>query len=180
VAWVKAQLAIEYARLHKTNYTSFFWLDGKAEESLIQSILLVAARLPGYKMPAAGETTGLEESRKRAHEVLKWFSLERNSRWLLIYDNIDKTSYEEDPPEHSDMSNYNITSYFPHGDTGAIIITTRLKRLESLGSAVHLRQLDILDGLLILEKHAGTGQNLKQTLVVHPTETSDIDTWDPG
>jgi MinD superfamily P-loop ATPase len=31
----KTQLAIEYARLHKALYTSFFWLDGKTEESLI-------------------------------------------------------------------------------------------------------------------------------------------------
>jgi hypothetical protein len=31
----KTQLGIEYARLHKALYTSFFWLDGKTEESLI-------------------------------------------------------------------------------------------------------------------------------------------------
>lgn len=42
----KTQLAIEYARLHKASYTSFFWLDGKTEESLIQSLLLITSRLP--------------------------------------------------------------------------------------------------------------------------------------
>jgi hypothetical protein len=39
---------------------------------------------------------GLEESRKAAQEVLQWFALEDNTQWLLIFDNIDRTSYEEE------------------------------------------------------------------------------------
>jgi hypothetical protein len=42
----KTQLAIEYARLHKAAYSSFGWLDGKTEESLIQSFLAIMPRLP--------------------------------------------------------------------------------------------------------------------------------------
>ena len=32
----KAQLAIEYARVHKAVYTSVFWIDGMTEDSLLQ------------------------------------------------------------------------------------------------------------------------------------------------
>ena len=42
----KSQLAIEYAKIHKGSYTSFFWLDEKTKESLIHSLLALSSRLP--------------------------------------------------------------------------------------------------------------------------------------
>ena len=178
----KTQLAIKYARLQKASYTSFFWLDGKTEESLIQSLLLIASRLPKGQIADvdAPEVKGLEESKQRAQEVLRWFALKENTQWLLVYDNIDRSSYEEETSDqNTESSTYDITQYFPRGDTGSIIITTRLQRLVSLGSQVHLLKLDILDGLLILEKYAG--RSLKRT-GSHTTSTdnSEINEWDPG
>jgi len=179
----KTQLAIEYARLHKGSYTSFFWLDGKTEESLVQSLLMLSSHLPKGQIADVDtrDIQGLEESRKRAREILGWFALKGNTQWLLVYDNIDKTSYEEETSDEDTEfdSTYDITKYFPRGDTGSIIITTRLQRLVSLGSQVYLRKLDIHDGLLILEKHVG--RSLKQT-GSHTTSTnnSEIDGWDPG
>lgn len=94
----KTQLAIEYARLRKALYTSFFWLDGKTEDSLIESLLAIASRLPKDQIPGVDiqKTKGLEESRKAVQATLRWFTLEGNTQWLLIFDNIDKTSYEEE------------------------------------------------------------------------------------
>jgi hypothetical protein len=62
----------------------------------------------------AGEIKGLDESRKRAQEVLRWFALKGNKQWLLVYDNIDKTSYEEETSERNteSSSTYDITRYF--------------------------------------------------------------------
>ena len=178
----KTQLAIEYARLNKALYTSFFWLDGKTEESLIQSLLLIASRLRKSQIPDmdSHKMRGLDESRKAAQEVLQWFTLEDNTQWLLVFDNIDKTSYEEEESDqHTGFASYDITQYFPRSDAGSIIITTRLRRLVSLGSAVHLRKLNVLDGLLILEQHArrklrrsGSHEILKNL--------SEIEEWDPG
>jgi hypothetical protein len=179
----KTQLAIEYARLHKSIYTSFFWLDGKTEESLIRSLLQIASRLPKSQIPDIDtqEIKGLEESRQRAQEVLQWFALEGNTKWLLIFDNIDRTSYEEEASdqETGSSSSYDITQYFPRGDMGSIIVTTRLQRLASLGSHVHLRKLGVLDSVLILEKHAR--RSLKRS-GGHTTLTdqSEIEEWDPG
>lgn len=173
----KTQLAIAYARLHKAEYTSFFWLDGKTEESLIQSLLTVASRVPRGQIPGmeAQKKTGLEESRKAAQEVLKWFALEDNKQWLLVFDNIDKTSYEEESAQHT----YDITQYFPRDDNGSIIITTRLPRLVSLGKAVHLRKLNVLDSLQILEEHTGLKLNRRDNQTAS-TEVSGIEEWDAG
>jgi hypothetical protein len=179
----KTQLAIEYARLYKTCYTSFFWLDGKTEESLLQSLLRIASRLPKGQIANMDikQIKGLKKSRKKAQEILQWFALQGNTQWLLIYDNIDKTSYEEETLDQDTKpsSTYDITQYFPGGDTGSIIITTRLQRLRSLGTQVHLHQLDILDSLLILERHAG--QSLKRTKdCTASTNNYEIDDWAPG
>ena len=124
----KTQLAIEYAILHKHTYTSFFWLDGKTEESLVQSLLSIASRLPKGQIPNINiqEIKGIEDSKERAQEVLQWFALEENSKWLLVFDNIDRTSYEASPNDADSLSSYDITQYFPGGDLGALVITTCL------------------------------------------------------
>ncbi len=177
----KTQLAIEYARLHKALYTSFFWLDGKTEESLIQSLLAIASRLPKDQIPGVDtqKAKGLEESRKAALDILHWFALEGNTQWLLIFDNIDKTSYEEESDQHTKSSSYDITHYFPRGDTGSIIVTTRLQRLVSLGSPVPLQKLSVLNGLLILENHMR--RSLRRSGRQATSEDmSEIEDWDPG
>ena len=179
----KTQLAIEYARIHKKAYTSFFWLDGKTEESLIKSLLSVVSRLPNGKIANINlrQMKGLEESRKMAQKVLDWFAIRDNTQWLLVYDNIDRTSYEADEPHKSadSSTSYDITSYFPKGDSGSIIITTRLQRLVSLGSGLHLEKLSDVDGLLILEKHAG--QTFRTVCeVASLADSTDISLWDPG
>ncbi len=177
----KTQLAIEYARLHKDLYTSFFWIDGKTEESLLQSLLAIALRLPKSQIldMDTQKVQGLEESRKAARGILKWFTLKSNTQWLLVFDNIDNTSYGEESDQHTKTSSYNITQYFPEGDTGSIIVTTRLPRLVSLGTSVHLRQLSLLDSLLILENH--TRRSLRHGgRQATSKDTSNIDDWDQG
>lgn len=177
----KTQLAIEYARLHKDAYTSFFWIDGKTEESLIQSLLRIALRLPNSRVSCTDmqKIRGLEESRKEAQEVLEWFALKGNTQWLLIFDNIDETSYEEESDQHTITSTYNITHYFPRGDTGSIIITTRLQRLVSLGSLISLQALNKIDGLLILEHHVRRILRLGNPQATSK-DISPIEDWDPG
>jgi hypothetical protein len=123
---------------------------------------------------------GLEESRKAAQEVLKWFAIQDNTQWLLVFDNIDKTFFEEEASyQNTEDSSYDITQYFPRGDTGSIIITTRLPRLISLGSAVPLRHLNVLDALLILEQHVGRSLRRSDSRAALKDQ-SEIEEWDPG
>ncbi|KAI9855038.1 MAG: hypothetical protein M1813_000582 [Trichoglossum hirsutum] len=175
----KTQLAIEYARLHKYEYTSVFWLDGKTEESLIQSLLSIAPRLPkGQTLNLdIREIKGIEESREKAQEVLKWFTFEGNSEWLLIFDNIDKTSYEAPDNDVDSLSSYDITQYFPRGDVGVIIITSRLQRLITLGDSIYLDRIDTKNGILILEKNAGKSMRRSGNTVAGREDT-EIGTFD--
>lgn len=179
----KTQLAIEYARSHKALYTSFFWLDGKTEESLIQSLLRIASRLPKGQIPDIDSLNmgGLTESKKAAQEILQWFALKDNTQWLLIFDNIDKTSYgEEESDRHTGSESYDITQYFPRSDTGSIIITSRLLCLVSLGSDVHLQKLETTDGLLILEKHVGRDLKRRDSHAISKDLSEIEKKWDPG
>jgi len=152
----KTQLAIEYSRRHQGSYTSTFWLDGKTEESLLQSILSLASRLPREHIPdfEPTETKGVEETKRSAKALLKWFSLEGNDNWLLIYDNIDETSYGARGDDTRSLASYNIRHYLPPGDCGAFIITTRLGRLVDLGldTSIKLRNLSTEEGLALLQK----------------------------
>ncbi len=177
----KTRLVIEYARLHKGLYTSFFWLDGETEESLIQSILNIAPRLPKDQRPRMDveKTKGLEESGEAAQEVLCWFARKENTRWLLIFDNVDKTSYEEGSDQHTESSSYDITHYFPRGDSGSIIVTTRLQRLESLGTPVALRKLGVLDGLSILQHHVRRSLKRSDCQATSEDMSGNLE-WDPG
>lgn len=97
----------------------------------------------------------------------------------MVFDNIDKTSYNEESDQYTELSSYNITQYLPGGDAGSIIITTRLQRLVSLGGPVPLRKLSILDGLLVLENYTRRSlrhSSRKTTL----GDMSEIEDWDPG
>ncbi|KAL2009432.1 hypothetical protein VTN00DRAFT_5239 [Thermoascus crustaceus] len=52
----------------------------------------------------------------------QWLARNKNSKWLLIFDNIDQYLATDDP----DGESYDITEFFPSADHGSIIITTRL------------------------------------------------------
>jgi hypothetical protein len=85
---------------------------------------------------------------KRARKVLEWFAIEGNSKWLLIFDNIDK----DDTSGVEDQEAYNVESFFPGADQGSIIITTRLKHLEELGESLRLGVLSQEEALEVLAK----------------------------
>jgi ATP/maltotriose-dependent transcriptional regulator MalT len=81
----KTQLAIHFARDHKDDFTAIFWLSGKDRGTLLQSLSSVLPRLPGQHQNF--EAISEEEVEQRAKQVLKW---QGNSRWLMIFDNIDQ------------------------------------------------------------------------------------------
>jgi hypothetical protein len=53
-----------------------------------------------------------------ARQVLEWFSLNGNDRWLLIFDNVDRAPDDE--------RGVDIMAYFPPRDQGSILVTSRL------------------------------------------------------
>jgi hypothetical protein len=137
----KTQLAVQFARSNHTEFSAVLWLDGASEGSLKHSIALLTSRIPQGQISDAcrAYTTGdggdIEAAIK---EVMGWLSEPDNSRWLLIFDNVDR----EHKGPNVDSEAYDVTSYFPEADHGAILITTRIANLGQLGAARKVDEVD--------------------------------------
>ncbi|KAI9887902.1 MAG: hypothetical protein M1823_000290 [Watsoniomyces obsoletus] len=92
----KTQLCVRYAQVNRERYWAVFWIDASTIDSIERGFTEMASRLQAQK------------DRKSVKRTLSNSTLP----WLLIFDNAD------DP----DLS---LTPYFPAGDRGNIIITSR-------------------------------------------------------
>ncbi|KAL4786140.1 hypothetical protein BJX76DRAFT_346425 [Aspergillus varians] len=130
----KSQLAIRFARIHKDDFSGIFWLNGKDWGALTQSLASAYLNVPEGK-----DTKGIideEEVKRRAQSMMKWLATAGNSRWLLIFDNVDQYS----PKDSVNLAGgrHDICDFFPAADHGSIIITTRLLQLVELEDAIRL------------------------------------------
>ncbi|KAJ9137084.1 hypothetical protein NKR23_g9430 [Pleurostoma richardsiae] len=127
----KTQLAVEFARKHRSTYSCIFFIDGASREALLRSFLVIYQRIIQEDKPrddnAQNSIAYLAEVVK---EVLGWFDSPGNDDWLLIFDNVDRAP--------SDHDGFEIQSYFPSRDSGSILVTTRLPSLPISG---HRRRL---------------------------------------
>ncbi|KAF4237799.1 hypothetical protein CNMCM8980_002355 [Aspergillus fumigatiaffinis] len=140
----KTQLAIRFARDHKDDFTAILWLSGKNRGALVQSLSSAFCRLPGQSQNA--DATTAEEVEHQAKNVLHWLELKGNSRWLLIFDNIDQYSPSVSPV----CDAYDIARFFPAADHGSILITSRLLKTTELGKPFLIQRLDANDAIQLL------------------------------
>lgn len=87
-----------------------------------------------------------EEIEQQARHILRWLALEGNSRWLIIFDNIDQYS----PVNSVTGDAYDIAEFFPTADHGSILVTSRLQGLTELGKPFQLNKLDSNDTIQLL------------------------------
>ncbi|KAF3398126.1 Nephrocystin-3 [Penicillium rolfsii] len=159
----KTQLAIRFARDHKHDFTAIFWLRGKDRGTLLQSLSSILPRLP--EQSYTDEAMNDEEVKQRARQVLKWLAVEGNSRWLIIFDNIDQYFPFKGPIGDA----YDIADFFPGADHGSIIITTRLQGLTELGQSFPLYKLDPEDAIpLLLQSSRISRKNIAKEIESHP------------
>lgn len=149
----KTQLAVTFVKEHRDTYSAILWLNGKNEDTLKQSFAGIAKRLHNeYPSSTLLRTTTKEKNLDRVVAVIKeWLSLRENTRWMLVFDNIDnpKLSGIEDPQA------YDIRLYFPEAHQGSILITTRSSRLK-IGKVVSVKKLlDIQESIAILVSTSG-------------------------
>ncbi|KAI9760767.1 MAG: hypothetical protein M1840_002213 [Geoglossum simile] len=108
----KTQIAIEYAHRHHANYSSVFWIDATNQKSAFDSFLQIAKWIlrhyaeEEFEISDYGLVTrklslvGLLDENGHISmmygdsysivEVMKdWFAKATNTKWLLIFDNID-------------------------------------------------------------------------------------------
>lgn len=144
----KTQIAIEFAKKHQNSYTAAFWLNGKDEDTLKKSFVDIAKRLPESNPSSVSQERNADQT---VEIVQKWLSIKGNTRWIMIFDNVDnpKSSDIEDPLA------YDVKTYFPFADHGSILITTRSSRLR-IGELISVKKLgDIQESIKILTSTSG-------------------------
>ena len=155
----KTQLAIHFAEQYKSDFSAIFWLNGKSQETLLRSLAGFVPKLPTADNTDTQKTqvaVGLkteEEVRKAAKEVLEWLELPSNTKWLLIFDNIDKFS----AAENADDEAYDVRKFFPSANHGSIIITSRAHHdlVKEVGHSYPVRSLQPHEATALLMNCAG-------------------------
>ncbi|KAL8330853.1 hypothetical protein RB593_001686 [Gaeumannomyces tritici] len=159
----KTQLAVDFARRHKTTFSSIFWLDGRSENQLRQSIAACARRIPeGQISDRSRSIVPSTEADPGAivADVLEWLAHEENIGWLLVFDNVD-----QDIEQGGKAGAYDVQKYLDLvGDHGAVLITTRLPRLSQLGESKHLQKVDREMARTIFQKWRGEELELLELL----------------
>ena len=154
----KSQLAIEYAKKHRLDYTAVLWLNAKTEDTLKQSFAANARRLP-EKILSQEVLYGPQNEEALStilRETKKWLGLPGNNRWLLIYDNVDNPKIPDNKREKA----YDVRSYFPEAYQGSILVTTRWKTLR-IGRLLEVAKLqEDEDSISLLEQTSG--KNIRQ------------------
>ncbi|KAJ5195474.1 uncharacterized protein N7498_008912 [Penicillium cinerascens] len=154
----KTQLAIRFARDHQHEFTAIFWLNGKDRSTLLQSLSSVLPRLPRHSQENGAIDD--EELEQRAKYMLNWLAKNGNSRWLLIFDNIDQYS----PITSGIGDEYDIGAFFPSADHGSILITSRLSGLSELGKSFPVGRLETTDAIQLLLQNSGLLADATKTL----------------
>ena len=122
----KSHLAANYVLSCRKDYSAIFWVNAASEQTIklaftnaMQRLIDSHAQFPGYPPPDSAHIGGLLGMTGHVLEAVKqWLASEGNTRWLLIFDNLD------------DLESFNINNYIPSCRHGTIIITSR--RRESL------------------------------------------------
>lgn len=145
----KTQLAADFARRHKGAFSSVFWLDGRSEDQLRQSLAGYASKIPKGQIPDRSRDAGLNSEKDVdlvVADVLDWLGRPDNVDWLLVFDNVD-----QDFEQGNGTGAYDVRRYLP-GDHGSVLITTRLARMAQLGDSRRLKNVDGELGKAIFER----------------------------
>ncbi|GKZ32775.1 hypothetical protein AbraIFM66950_002399 [Aspergillus brasiliensis] len=142
----KTQLAAQFARMHKQDFTSIFWLHGKDETTLNASFADFVARVKALGAIRGKDHPPVREGPDaRAKRALEWLSEKNNTGWLLIYDDVEAGDIER---------------WLPTADHGSIIITIRSQQVAGTGMLAHpLKPLPFEEALQLLAGEAGLANN---------------------
>ncbi|KAH7072022.1 hypothetical protein BKA63DRAFT_554892 [Paraphoma chrysanthemicola] len=146
----KTQLAVEFARRHHRQFSAVFWLDGRSEDSLKQSIASYTSRIPQGQIAETSRKYGTDGSADLdavVRDVLGWLAQSDNTAWLLIFDNVDRDYIKNS----GDTEAYDVKRYFSGADHGSVLITTRLAKLEQLGESQEPGKVDQAQAKAIFE-----------------------------
>jgi hypothetical protein len=131
----KTQLAVNLCIKHQDAFDSVLFADGSSRESLLKSYSLFYRRLnamaaeSGHDAPDAKSLS----PEQCCDNLMQWLALKANKKWLLIIDNVDKEPAED--------GGFEVQNFFPPGNHGSILITTRLMALSRMGMSVKVDRM---------------------------------------
>ncbi|MCJ1430387.1 hypothetical protein MMC29_008305 [Sticta canariensis] len=148
----KTQLAAAFVKERRDYYSAMFWLNGTNEDILKKNFFNLAKRLHDKHPSSTLLRTALEseDADQVVGAVKQWLSAKGNTRWILVFDNIDNPKL----PGVNDPQAYDLRSYFPEAHQGFILITTRSSRLRP-GKVIQVKKLqNVRDSIAILAQNS--------------------------
>jgi hypothetical protein len=85
--------------------------------------------------------------------LYQWLSLDTNTTWLLVLDNIDREW--QGASGRVEPQAYDFKDFLPLADHGNVLITTRLARLQRAKASLRLGEVDSDIGREMLESRVG-------------------------
>lgn len=134
----KTQLATDVEKRYSHYFNRVFWLDGSSKPSLESSF----AQIIRQQQATIDQKDSLEHSiiddNHALQECLAWLSLEANSHWLLVIDNVNGDFHATDGSQP-----YDIKAYFPVMSDGTVLITSRSSVLGELGIGIEVTRENV-------------------------------------
>ncbi|KAF8850178.1 hypothetical protein BDZ45DRAFT_679979 [Acephala macrosclerotiorum] len=151
----KTQLAAQFAKSYRDQFSAVFWVNGKTESALRTSLAAIIDRIPSASGLHKDKLSGDEGSTEMAIRiVIRWLGLSGNFRWLIVFDSIDSQSQSADKSIDSDSQSpslaYDIRKYLDLMNHGSVIITSRLSYMSQLGKGMTISSLTLDEGLQVL------------------------------
>ncbi|HLZ58248.1 MAG TPA: helix-turn-helix domain-containing protein [Ktedonosporobacter sp.] len=149
----KTHLALEYAYRHALSYEAVFWISAQSVESILSSFLTIAELL---HLPERQEA----DQQRIIAAVQRWLSTQ--SRWLLIWDNLEEIDW--------------LPRFQPPAPWGAVLITTQRQALGTLTQGLELLTMTEEEGMLLLLRRAkvlspqATSEQMQQFAMSQPSE----------
>ena len=109
------------------------------------------AGIGGVPDPKAKVAQQAPDIEAEVEVVLRWLALERNQRWLMILDNVDR----DVTADEGDTQAYDVTSFLTPADHGSILITSRLSALGEIGASTEVGRLSSEQALKLLSDRSG-------------------------
>ncbi|HUU46892.1 MAG TPA: FxSxx-COOH system tetratricopeptide repeat protein [Acidobacteriota bacterium] len=128
----KTQLAKEYAYRHASDYRLVWWIQSEEGAKLASDFADLAREL---NLPEKEE----QDQRVIVAAVCRW--LNRESGWLLIFDNV---------PHPKD-----VTAYLPKAPTGHVIVTSRDRNWGGVAAPLQVMKMDRPDAIEFLLRRTG-------------------------
>jgi NB-ARC domain len=163
----KTQLVREFVFAHAAEFSSIIWIDGRNPHNVRNSFVGLMQGLldcyigksratpPPYLRIARylGISGLVDEDGQIAADAanldritcacLRWLEREGNTRYLLIFDNVD------------DLETFQISDFFPKRAPRSIIVTSRRPECSRLGEGWRVEIMKMREGIDLLSKSYG-------------------------